>query len=230
MAEAINGLALDALVSTGDANRWLELRRPSIEQAGWLTDPLVRAEVLPSEFRAARIAPVVVGLSTLPERRHDVAPMTLVKASIDPAYLATPPTSEFFPHEAIKKHVRDELDRRAGKARGREARNAKTVMFPGYVFPDVAGGTIYLDDALYDSPCTIKAILPAAELIGQMFDMAGIVVGHRPITRNTHTYVPPVSIPAVVRTALTPVKGRIPRDSEAFRRAKMKVLKDSMAE
>lgn len=210
---------VDALVSTGDAVRWQELQRPQIQKAGWLTTNLVRGEVLPGDFQDARVAPVVVGLSTLTERRRDVAPVTLVKSSVDTEYLSKQPVTEFFPHEAIKKHVRSELDRRANGRKG------ETVLFPGYIFPDVAGGTLYLDDGMFDRTCDIRSVIPAARLIGQMFGIAGITVGHRPVIRNQYTYVPAVSVPSVIRTALAPGRsGRISPNANSFAAAKRRVF------
>lgn len=202
------------LVDMAAAHQWSDVQRPAVQQARWLTSSLVRADILPESFQDARVAPIVVGKVTV-SSRGGAGEATLVGTGVDLDYLATPPKGEYFPHERIKDRVRKGLD-------GFEKTNRKreTVLFPGYVFPDVAGGTLYLDGALCDSAFSADALRPVIRRVATAYELGCICVGTTALVKAPRSFVPLDPIPSVIREALKPnTRGIITPTVQAFRQA-----------
>lgn len=210
------------MVSTADVLLWENDTRGHIGTAPWLTGPLVSAELLPRDYVSARIAPIVIGKSFATERIGGaLETVTFLAAKADTDYLATPPKSEYFPHENLKKHIRAELDRR-----NKGLRKPQTIVYPGYVMPDVGSGSIYLDGVLGDTDCTTEAIRPTVGVIGRALNIGTISVGEKALIRTPYSHIPFLPLPSVIREALKPDRtGRIQVNNRLFQKAAETVLK-----
>lgn len=216
---------LDILLSTGDVLSFQE-GVMAAERASWLTGALVAADVLPDRFGTAKVAPIVLGIASVRQRRggHDAPTLTHLHVQMDPHYLGNTPTTEYFPHHKLRDRVRDRLEQRtAGQ------KTERAVIFPGYVFPEVDGGTVYFDDTLGEPDCTPQALRPAVDIVSQAYDIAGVVLGHKALARNSATHVPPVSLTSVIREGLAPDgRGHIAVASHSFRAAQQRLVAESV--
>lgn len=186
-------------VDTMLAAEWVEMKK-KIKPANWLTKHLVDAYILPVDFKNARIAPSVVANTHIQKRGEP--PHLSISIMADPDYLDTPPTDQFFPHESIKNSLRKYIGRIHGKP-GRGT-TIDTSMYPGYVFPDMSGGSIYLDDELADPELSIESIRPAVRRASAAYDLSCIALGSIMLTGDRRSFVPLVPLPSVIREALRP--------------------------
>ncbi len=214
-------MSVNLLSGTSEISHWNNDVVPSIKPADWLTAPLVEAGILSDEFYGARVAPIVVGLGFPNLRRPQPEESGFVKGSVDLDYLVRPPEAHFNPHAELKNRVRKTLeDRVAGPKKPRIS------LFPGYVFPDVAGGSLYLDDTLSDGECTVEQFSPASEVLGNAYNLGNICVGTSALVVSEYGYIPKVSLPSVIREALAPSKnGKIDHSKARFKVAAANVLR-----
>jgi hypothetical protein len=195
-------MSINIIHGTSDVAKWHDRSRPDIQTANWLTVPLVLGGVLPEEFAHARVAPIVVGVGFERQRGHAKGKEKdgFLKASIDSDYLVRPPEAHYNPHNTIKNRVRSLLEARV------KGGKPEISLYPGYIFPDVSGGALYLDNTLSDGECTVETISPAGEILSRTYGLGTICVGTEAVVVNDYSYVPEVSLPSVVREALAPNK------------------------
>ncbi len=210
---------VNVVTSTHDMNRWHNDIVPAIQRADWLTEPLAESGVLTYDFIGARIAPIAVGLGQKrerPSRSSEGEPEVHIKAAVDTDYLLNPPIEHFNPHYDIRKQVRDKLEDKL-----KNGKKPDVTVVPGYVFPDIGGGVLLLDGVLFDSDCTPEKVEPAAEALSKAFSIGLIAVGDEVLIRNEFSpEAPDVSVPSVIRTALTPDrKGNFQPRAHNFRQA-----------
>lgn len=207
----------NVLISSHDIDLWREQHRPGIGTADWLTGPLVEGGILSEDFYGARVAPIVVGVGR-PHKSYQKGgvPSSYIKAGIDTNYLTNPPEDFFNPHNLIKGAVRKVLeDRIPGK------KDPTLSLYAGYVFPDVAGGTVLLDGTLSDENCTVNAIKDSAGALGVAFDLGNISIGNQPVLKNEYGFTPEVALPSLLREAIEPnARGRIEVSPDVLRAAK----------
>jgi len=192
-------MTINLLAGTGEIIRWRETTRPTLKPAPWLTDGLIGARLLSADFKDARVAPIVVGIAFERQRRHVVDVEGMIKASVDADYLTVPPVKEFNPHNALKNSVRTTLE---ASARGKK--RPDVALFPGYVFPDVLGGGLYLDNTLSDGTCTPERLAPASGVLSESYGIGTICVGSEVLVQNDFGFTPDLSLPSVVREAMHP--------------------------
>lgn len=222
-----NNGPLDVLVNTADINKWRE-GRSTIKAAKWLTQGLVESGALPEEFRDTRVAPIVIGLASVGRRHRTAGNVRYLKAAIDPDYLIRTPAGKmdpskpetlFNPHSGLKNSVRKHFS-------DNDLENPH--FYPGYVFPDVAGGAAYLDNQLSDSDCTAESLAPASRILSDAYEIGVLCVGTEALVSNEYGYSPDVSIPSLVRTTLAPGKnGLVTFAPRSFMASYLDMLGDS---
>jgi hypothetical protein len=214
-------LFMNIITGTDDVLRWRNESRDRIQTADWLTGPLVESGTLPEEFYGARIAPIVIGLATPAARDRLNEYDVYLKGAIDSAYLMEEPELYYNPHYELKNTVRNHL---TGVTPGKK--KPLIIPYPGYIFPDVSDGTLFLDGTLCDSECSPEAIKPAASVLALTFSVSNIVVGNEVLVSNSYGYTPEASLPAVVRAALAPTSkhGVIDISAASFTKARREII------
>lgn len=208
-------MTVSLLAGTSEILRWQNEIRPNIQRADWLTSPLVDAGILPNEFMHSRVAPVVIGVALSRMNNNSGVMEGKVKASADLDYLRASPGTEFNPHSKLKNSVRSTLERDATR------KKPDIALFPGYVFPDVFDGSMYLDDTLSDGTCTSARFAPAAGVLSSSYRIPNIFVGTEALVHNDYGFSPDFALPSVIREALKPHTkgGKIKADTTLFRDA-----------
>lgn len=199
-------------IDPSNISAWKQSRAQVDHRADWLVGGLVGGGVLPYEFRGARVAPVVAGIAR-PINALDQP--TYVHMAMDPRSESLQPAAGGYnPHYGLKRQVGGTLKEATSDIkRGRKARvGFDATLFPGFVFPDVVGGTLLLDSVLTDPDCTEGKVRNIAGQIAKQYGLETIYVGDKLVyPRRGNENVPSIyfSMPTVARMALAgEVQGR----------------------
>jgi hypothetical protein len=173
----------------------------------------------------SQVAPVAIGIAKPIGATTEAIRISM---AVDPHSrdLTKPPTTHgsYNPHYHIKAHTQKQLEQAtAGIKKGPKAHLPfEITVYPGFLFPHTAGGTLLLDSVQTDPACTTKKVREIGEQISDQYQLKTIYAGTDRITGGQN--LPPIcfSVPTVARMALekqVTAKGRRQSLSDRFARA-----------